>query len=144
MNHIYRVSHLLDNQGGASGTQSKEKGRCRERKREREELKQLNWLTIRGFLSFQCLALSVAITGEHRDLITRLWGETLQNCVCDVSSYCLFSSFLSEKRLPPDPVLTNVPGSRSPFHTKTGVSDVAGRQVSGWAECCGWITETPL
>lgn len=96
-----------------------------------ERVSSSNGLTIRGFLSDQGLAVAVAINRKHRDLITCLRGETLQNSVCDVSSYGLFSCFLSEQGLPSDSVLANVTGGRGPRHSETGVGDVAGHQVFG-------------
>ena len=125
-----------------------ERGRCRQwekRKMEKikcrsqfkvQELQQLKWLTIRGFLSGQGLALSVAIASKHRHLIACLRGEAVQNCGGGVSCYCLLPGLLGEQRLPRDPVMTNVAGSRHPRRGKTVLCDVFGHQVSGWTELC--------
>lgn len=73
----------------------------------------------------------MAIDSKHRDLITCLWGETLQDSGCCVAWYCLFPSLITEQRFPSDAVLTDITRGRSPRHSKTGVSDIFGHQVSG-------------
>lgn len=122
----------------------KQGSRCRKWEREGsegkcllEEIKQLEWLTVSCFLSNQGLALSMAIASEHRDLITCLRGETLQNRGCGVSCYRLFPSLIGEQGLPCDPVLPDVPRGHGPRHQKAGVSDVSGAKVSGWTKLCG-------
>lgn len=79
----------------------------------------------------------MAVDGKHRHLVACLWGETLQNCGGAASWYYCFPRLRSEQRLVRDPVATNVTRGRGPRHGKTGVGDVAGHQVSGWAELWG-------
>lgn len=100
-----------------------------------------NWrrsqLTVSSFLSNQRLSLSSAIGSVHGDPVTCFRCETIQNCGCGVSPYCLFTSLIAVQRLPGDSILTDVTRGRDPGGEKAGVSDVPGLQVSGWTELCG-------
>lgn len=82
--------------------------------------------TVCRFLSGQWLAFSTTVTSEHRHLIACLWCKAVQNGGGLASRYCLFTLLLRKQRFPFDAVLTDVTGSRSPGHGKTGVSDIAG------------------
>lgn len=78
----------------------------------------------------------MAIRCVDRNLVARLWRETVQPRGGHVSRHRLLTRLVGEEGLPGDPVAAHVARRRRPGGHKAGVGDVTGDQVLRGAKLC--------